>query len=277
MSNTRDFIPITNDVMFKALFTHSNYILENFIASTLNIPQESIKNIRVLNPEMPPNFYEGKLTRLDILLETSDDVINIEMQVSKKEDYKERSLFYWARMYNDQLKEGENYLQAKKCVCINVLDFKLFECDEYHSEFMSLEKTRHELLTDKMDIHFLELPKVNKISKESNKSNSLELWMQLFKADSKEELDMLSATTDAIRTSVNIIYDLSEDEKIREYVRQREKAAFDYGADMANAKAKGKYETLANLVIKGRLTLEEAAEEANVSITEFKEKTGINI
>lgn len=42
-------------------------------------------------------------------------------------------------------------------------------------------------------------------------------------------------------------------------------------------KAKGKYETLANLVIKGRLTLEEAAEEANVSITEFKEKTGINI
>ena len=86
---------------------------------------------------------------------------------------------------------------------------------------------------------------------------------------------MLSATTDAIRTNVNIIYDLSEDEKIREYVRQREKAAFDYGADMANAKAKGKYETLANLVIKGRLTLEEAAEEANMSITEFKEKTGI--
>ncbi len=42
-------------------------------------------------------------------------------------------------------------------------------------------------------------------------------------------------------------------------------------------KAKEKYETLANLVIKGRLTLEEAAEEANVSITEFKEKTGINI
>ena len=86
---------------------------------------------------------------------------------------------------------------------------------------------------------------------------------------------MLSAATNEPRTSVNIIYDLSEDEKIREYVRQREKAAFDYGADMANAKAKGKYETLAELVRDGILTLEDASARANMSITEFEEKSGL--
>ena len=62
---------------------------------------------------------------------------------------------------------------------------------------------------------------------------------------------MLSNTTvDDIRTSVSVIYDLSEDEKLREYIRQREKAEFDYQSDMANAMAEGEKKKEAALIAK---------------------------
>ena len=107
--------------MFKALFVKCPEALAGFLASALKIERSTIKNVRIKNPELTPSCYEGKLTRLDILLELYDDVINIEMQVSKTADYKDRSLFYWARVYNDALKEGQSYNESKKCICINIL------------------------------------------------------------------------------------------------------------------------------------------------------------
>ena len=57
---------------------------------------------------------------------------------------------------------------------------------------------------------------------------------------------MLETTgTEAIKNGVKVIYSLSEDEKIREYVRQREKAEMDYRSDMSYAKAEGKAEGIA--------------------------------
>lgn len=240
MPKEREIIPITNDVMFKALFTRNPDLLKSFLVAALNLDSSSITNIKIRNTELMPDYYEGKLTRLDILLETDGKIINIEMQVARKEDYKERALFYWARMYNNELKEGETYDEIGRCICINVLNFTMFACPDYHSSFSVREDTRHELLTDRMQIHFLELPKVEKISAGAESKDTLQLWMQLFKAKSKEELEMLETTTvKAIQTGVHVIYDLSEDEQIRERVRQREKAEQDYYSDMAHAKAEG--------------------------------------
>ena len=53
------------------------------------------------------------------------------------------------------------------------------------------------------------------------------------------------AKKEAIKNGVKVIYSLSEDEKIREYVRQREKAEMDYRSDMSYAKAEGKAEGMA--------------------------------
>lgn len=240
MSSKVKFFPATNDIIFKALFVQNPFLLKNFIASALSINEADITNIKILNSEVPPNFYDGKLTRLDILLETTTDIINIEMQVAEKDDYKERSLFYWARMYSEQVGKGEDYDSAKRCVCINIINFNMFECNEFHSEFMALEKERYELLTDRLDIHFFELPKVAKINNENkSEEDMLKLWMRLFKAKSEEEMDMLINTNDVIKTGVNVIYDLSADEKIRETIRQREKALLDYRADIKHAMDEG--------------------------------------
>ena len=244
MSREREIIPITNDVMFKALFVRNPNLLKSFLSAALEIPESEITNITIRNPELTPLYYEGKMTRLDILLETNGRIINIEMQVAKKDYYRERSLHYCARMYHEELKEGEDYGKAGRCIGIHILNFTMFEdCPDYHSSFSMREDNRHELLLDKMQIHYLELPKVKKVSgnNKPDEENSLQLWMQLFKAKSKEELDMLNDTkVEAIQNGVKVIYGLSGDAQIREYVRQREKAVMDYNSDMASAEAKGR-------------------------------------
>jgi predicted transposase/invertase (TIGR01784 family) len=287
----REIIPVTNDVMFKALFVEDSgdyELLRSFLSATLKIPKSDIVNTLIKNPELVPLAYEGKMTRLDILLTTSKHTINVEMQVASTEYYKERSLLYCARMYHDQLKEGEDYGKLQPCIGIHILNFTLFpDCTEYHSSFSMREDTRNEPLTDKMRLHYLELPKVRKVSDKNkpDENDELRLWMQLFKAKTEEELDMLNATNvTAIQHGVKAVRSLSEDEKIREYVRQREKAIQDYYSDMAVAESRGekrgraegieigKLRTLAGLVKDGILTLADAAKRVHMTEEEFNSK-----
>lgn len=229
--------PATNDVVFKILFVRHPKLLKNFIATVLEINEKDIESLTVRNPELPPNYVDGKLARLDILLKIAGHTINIEMQFAKKEDYKERTLYYWTRMYSDELKKGKAYNEVDRCICINILNFNMFDCVTYHSVFSVRENHRNELLTDKMELHFFELPKVGK---ELDETDSMQLWLQLFKAKNREALDMLKNTNvSVIQEGVDVIYSLSEDEKVQEYIRQREIAEADYYSDIFNARAEG--------------------------------------
>jgi predicted transposase/invertase (TIGR01784 family) len=93
-----DIISAKNDVIFKYLFGRNKEILKAFISAMLNIPQEDMTGLTILNPEITPDAEDGKLSRLDIFLETTDRKINIEMQNVRLEDYRERVLYYWAKM-----------------------------------------------------------------------------------------------------------------------------------------------------------------------------------
>ncbi len=36
----------------------------------------------------------------------------------------ERTMFYWSKMYTSQIKPGDTYDKLKKCLTINIVDFK---------------------------------------------------------------------------------------------------------------------------------------------------------
>lgn len=92
-------------------------------------------------------------------------IVNIEMQVNKEEDFKERTLFYWSKLYSEELKAGDEYEKLKQTICINIINFELFKCEDYHSHFKVMESERHEVLTDKFAIHFFELKKLGNYKK----------------------------------------------------------------------------------------------------------------
>lgn len=241
----RNVIKAKLDIIFKKMFSEKENedMLHDLLASMLSVPYESIKNIEVLNPDILPETVSGKFSRMDIKLQVDDKIINVEMQVKNEGDFRDRSLYYWSKLYSGELKSGEEYSQLKKSIAINIVNFKMFDCMEYHSEFTMLETTRHEQLSEKCAIHFFEL---KKIGKKVNKNDRMELWLQLINAESEEELDMIKETNiPVMEKAVMIIHQMSDDEKIQEIARLREKALHDEASALSNARREGKAEGLA--------------------------------
>lgn len=248
----RNIVKAKLDIIFKRLFAdeRNSDILHAFISDILDIPYDSINKIAIQNPELIPYGADEKFSRLDLKLEVNDKLINVEMQINDDGYFRDRALYYWSRLFTSELKEGENYSLLKQSISINIINFNMFECTDFHSAFVIMEENRHELLSDKCAIHFFELKKINK---NPNPSNKKELWMQLINAESEEELEMLSDTkVPAIEKAVNVIIDMSNDSKIREEARIREKALHDKATALKTATDRGIAEGMKIGIKKGR-------------------------
>ena len=121
---------------------------------------------------------------------------------------------------------------------VSIIDFMLFDCEEYHSFFQPLEVTRHTLLSDKMGFHFFELPK---LPDDVSQENMLLLWLSLFKADTEEELEKIKGMEVPVMSqAINAYYTITASSEFREKERLRAKARHDEAQALYNAERKGK-------------------------------------
>ena len=233
----RDVVSAKLDIIFKKIFTENKDMLTSFISSILDIPIESISEIEITNPELPPETLSGKFSRLDLSMKFDGRLVNVEIQVKNDPDYRDRTLFYWAKLYSSELKSGEDYSELKQTITINIINFNMFEGADYHTVVAAMIKGTNEVFSDKFSIHFFEL---KKIGKKPDPKNKKELWLQFINADSEEDFEMINQTDIPImKKAVKVIYDMSEDTKIREVARLREKALHDEASALKNAKAEG--------------------------------------
>ena len=233
---SRNIVKAKLDIIFKKLFADKDNedLLHDFLSSMLEIPYDDIKQIVVQNSEILPDSISGKFSRLDIRMTVDNRLVNCEMQIAKEDSFRDRSLFYWAKLYSGELKSGEEYDQLKQTISINIINFNEFNTPDFHSAFRLINPVTGEQLTDKCAIHFFELKKINK---QVNKNNRMELWLQLINAESEEELDMLQQTdVQPIQKAVMIIHQMSDDEKIQELARLREKALHDEASALGTAR-----------------------------------------
>lgn len=248
----RNIVKAKLDIIFKKIFgTKGNEdVLSSFLSGVLEIPQNDIGEIKIKNTEILPEQVNGKFSRMDLAMKVKNKLINIEIQLKEQADFNDRTLFYWSKLYSGELKSGDEYGELKETICINIINFNMFDCSEYHSHFKVMEKTRHEILSEKFAIHFFELKKIN--HKEKGKT-PMELWLQFINAETQEDLDMLKTTEiPEIQKAVLIIEELSEDEKIQEIARLREKQMHDEATALGHAKREGMIEGEAKGRVEGR-------------------------
>ena len=160
-----------NDILFKLLFVNHQNLLKRFVSELLEIEYDNITQFEIINPEILPDNLGDKFCRLDINMVLDGQLVDLEIQVNNEGDYPERSLYYWAKGFSSSLKVGEDYSQLPSTIVISILAFKLFDCIEFHSEYRALEVTRHSELTDKMSLHYFELPKLSDSLDASNIRN----------------------------------------------------------------------------------------------------------
>ncbi len=142
--------------------------------------------------------------------------------------------------YTSELKSGEEYDDLKQTIAINIINFNMFGGEDYHTEVVTAIKDTGEIFSDKFSIHFFEL---KKISRKPDPKNRKELWLQYINADKEEELAMIENTNVPImQKAVRVIYDMSEDTRMREMARMREKALHDEATYLKEAREEGKAE-----------------------------------
>ena len=119
----RNIVKAKLDVIFKRLFADEDNLdlLHDFLSSLLEIPHDSITNIVVQNPEIMPESISGKFSRMDLKLTVNDSLVNVEMQIKDEPDFRDRVLFYWAKLYSGDLKSGDEYGETESCLRLRVL------------------------------------------------------------------------------------------------------------------------------------------------------------
>jgi len=221
------------DILFKLLFVKHPDLLKRLVAQLLGIQLNSINQFEIRNPEMPPEMMGNKFCRLDIHMRVDGQHINLEVQVENEGDYPERTLFYWARIYSNALPAGGNYAALPRTIVISIIDFPLFDCTEFHSEFQVLEVNRHTALSDKMVCHFFELPK---LPENISKNNLLLLWLALFKAETEEELKQIEALeVPEMNQAITAYHNVTASSEFRELEHLRSKAMHDEAQALYNA------------------------------------------
>ncbi|GHV42081.1 transposase [Synergistales bacterium] len=237
-----------NDTLFKMLFVKYPDLLKRLVSELLGITFESIGQFVITNPEMPPESIGDKFCRLDINMTVNGQRVDLEIQVKDEDDYPERSLFYWARDYSTSLGSGMEYLELPRTVIVSIVDFYLFDCTEFHSEFQPLEVTRHTPLTDRMSLHYFELPK---LPVTVDADNGLELWLALFNAETEEELKQIEALEVPIMEEAIGAYrgitatdEFKEIERLRALARHNEASALGHARREATAKANAKWQAV---------------------------------
>ena len=243
------------DFVFKKIFGSEEHpeILISFLNAVLK-PKKPIVSVEIKNSDLEKEYIEDKFSRLDVKALTSNkEIINIEIQLKNEYNMIQRSLYYWSKLYEEQLSEGDRYDKLSRTVCINILDFKYLKNDRFHNGYRLKEIETNEGLTDLQEIHFIEIPKLKRFESTEEIVDLLEGWVEFLRDPESEVIRKLEMSNKEIREAKDELYRLSRNSKERELYYLREKSLRDEISALANAKEKGLKEGLKQGLFEGKL------------------------
>jgi predicted transposase/invertase (TIGR01784 family) len=241
------------DLVFKKLFClpeNRSALLKflNLIFADRCMPL--VEDVIIQNPRIDGESLQDKSITLDIHAKSSaGESLNIEIQLSNHRRLLERILFYWSRQYGSQLQSGEDYRQLRRTVSIFLLDFDLTKQRELHSVYQVLETERYEPLTDQLEIHLIELPKLS--SDRGEREKTLWNWLQFLCGSRKEDWERLSTDDDELRKVMSTLESISKDREMWLLAESRKKWMHDQATFRATGFEDGKDEGKAEGKVEG--------------------------
>jgi predicted transposase/invertase (TIGR01784 family) len=109
------------------------------------------------------------------------------------------------------------------------LDFNYINLEKYHTSFTLREDVQNDyVLTDVLEIHFIEMPKFKKLENKDLKNDKLQRWMMFLRNDISEgELNEIMDIDGDIKRAEERLEYLSADPQTQELYFEREKAIHD--------------------------------------------------
>lgn len=157
-----------------------------------------------------------------------------------------RTVFYMSKMILSQLKKGEDYSNLNRTVNINILNFNYLEGENYIKNYALFEKETKLILTDLLEIVFIELPKFNRLREihehtDSNKeyNDKLHKWLTFLSNPMGKETEEFMKNDGEIKEAMDVLYKISGDKKAVMLAEMREKAIMDEQSRLKGAREEG--------------------------------------
>ena len=248
--NEEKLLSLTNDYIFKRTFGYKESwsITKVLLRDVLqdNITKVELDNQTITEKEL----MDDKVGIMDIKAVLNENIeCDIEMQVVNQHNIEKRILFYWAKMYTKSIKEGNQYTDLRKSICVLFADFELdglHEIKKYLTKWnIREEEYRNVVLTDVLELVIIELPKYFKYAEKEKRVN-MNLWLEFLKNPevrimvNEGDSESIKETKQAISEAQEKLEEISKDEHERYLAELREKYIRDQFAVQEYGYVKGK-------------------------------------
>ena len=268
------------DVVFQALFGEegSERITKAFLEKILDTTIDTIDlNQNVI---LRRDKKDEKLGVLDVLAKINkNENVDIEMQIAENENILDRMVYYWSRLYVRSIKKKEDYTKLEKSIVILISNKKVKGLEELecHTEWKIYEdKYKKKILTDKFEIHIIELEKIkNNIN---SVSDGLLDWLAFLQnpktergienMDSKDSTERMK-NLEIIEEAREKLRKLSEDPQMQQLAWWREKGIYEENERISREK---KIEEGEKRLEEGEKRLEEGKKELEDEKKEFAKR-----
>ena len=244
-----------NDVVFQALFSRGKEnITKAFLEDILKIKIHKIeldKSKDLLNDNI-----RDKNGRLDLRVVINDNIeCDIEIQLVKHEQAKERFVYYWAKMFTANLQVGDDYSKLRKTIGIIIVDDEFPEFKDIpksHTKWQIREEQyTQKILTPYFELDIIELPKALK-EYENNKSNTLLQWMMFLDNPETEEVSKIMENNEDIKNAKQELDKISQDDILRRMALKAELERMDQKQLNYEARRDGRLEGIEEGIKKGK-------------------------
>ena len=284
LENRRKFKP-KNDVIFQELFKPGNEdITKAFLSSII---KENITEINMdVSTHTNRDYFKSKLGILDLRVKLENNIqCNVEVQLIDYGNMIDRMLFYWAKQFSKNLNKSQDYSKLERTISIAILNFKiedLKDIENFYTNWKIIEtKDRKKILTNKLDLCIIELPKLLE-QKHKELDDNLTQWMLFLNNPDSVEVKEIMEENDKIKEAAEKYDVILGDEELIRLAELKEKGEMDERNMKRVAREEGMAEGMKQGMEKGKQEghksgLIEGAQKNKLEVAKLMKKDKVDI
>ena len=266
----------------RLLRSKANFVvLEGFLSELLF---DDIKILEVLESESNKEDEKDKFNRVDIKVKNSKgELIIVEVQFNDELDFFQRVLYATSKTICEHLDEGDDYSKVVKVISVNILYFDLGEGKDYiykgqtsfhgfhNKRILKLNQEQRETFKKEHPSDIFPEFYIIKVNNFDDVAKSpLDEWMYLLKNSAVKSNFKAKGIKEAGKALDKMKMSKEERQAYDRYLDRNRSANSQYHTAVLKGKRLGQLQLLSNQIEKGYFSIEQAAEQMNMTVEQFK-------
>ena len=192
---------------------------EFLIAILEPILDKKIEELEILNPNLIQDHYKSRGQRLDLLVKTKDEIINVELNTNYSEEVMIRNLHYIFKLASENTERGNKYKIGYSIVQVNL---NFYNSKYTRSIYTLYDKINKIELTDYIKIYNVGIDKYIKNYYNNGKKFTQGEEALIMLDMGKQELEELSEKSDIVSNFKEEVIKANNDKFVVEWISREE-------------------------------------------------------